>query len=126
MDDLVVKLRELIDTNPAEAARMHVQALAILDETDRLIAATMPNAKHLAPYIQQNFDTARNMRRSWQITNKIMPEKTVNLLDFYFILKIANLEFSLKSTAYLNKKSGVNKFKSVCCLHYLYQSIILV
>lgn len=74
----MVRLRELLSTNPTEAARLHVQAVSILDETDRLIAATMPDATHITPYVKRSLNTIGNARKSWQTSNKIMPEKTVS------------------------------------------------
>ncbi|VDM38373.1 unnamed protein product, partial [Toxocara canis] len=71
MDDIVVKLRELVNTNPEEAARLHVQAVSILDETDRLIAAKLPNASsQFTPSAMQESLLRHAMR------NKVMPEKT--------------------------------------------------
>ncbi|VDN43213.1 unnamed protein product [Gongylonema pulchrum] len=74
MDDIVIRLRELYSTNRTEAARLHVQALSILDETDRLIAATMLDATHIKPYM----NAIGNARKNCQNSNKIMPEKTVS------------------------------------------------
>lgn len=78
MDDIVVKLRELVNTSPEEAARLHVQAVSILDETDRLIAAKLPNASSLQQFTPYAMQTSI-LRHA--LCNKVAPETTVHISD---------------------------------------------
>uniref|UniRef100_A0A915Q1J1 Transporter n=1 Tax=Setaria digitata TaxID=48799 RepID=A0A915Q1J1_9BILA len=82
MDDIIVKLRELANTKPMEAARLQVQAVSILDETDRLITTAMPDAIHIPPYFKHSLNKIENARGGCQSTNKIMPEKTTTTMRF--------------------------------------------
>lgn len=80
MDDIVVKLRELANKKPMEAARLQVQATAVLDETDRLITTAMPDAVPITSYFKHDLNNLKSMRRNWQSTSKVMPEKIVSFL----------------------------------------------
>ena len=53
MDDLVLQLRQLVDTDPSEAACIFVQAKSILDETDRLISSKLPITSSFVQQQQQ-------------------------------------------------------------------------
>ncbi|VDP15720.1 unnamed protein product [Onchocerca flexuosa] len=77
MDDIVIKLRELANTKPMEAAKLQIQAMSILDETDRLITAAMPDTVHITSYFKHNLNILKNRRESWQSRNKVIPEKSV-------------------------------------------------
>uniref|UniRef100_A0A915BNF2 Transporter n=1 Tax=Parascaris univalens TaxID=6257 RepID=A0A915BNF2_PARUN len=74
-----LRLRELVNTSPEEAARLHVQAISILDETDRLIAAKLPNASSLqqfTPYVMQT-----SILRQTHC-NKVAPQTTTTTMRF--------------------------------------------
>ncbi|VDK87742.1 unnamed protein product [Onchocerca ochengi] len=82
MDDIIIKLRALANTKPMEAAKLQIQAMSILDETDRLITTAMPDAVHITSYFKHNLNILKNTRESWQSTNKVIPEKSTTTMRF--------------------------------------------
>lgn len=118
MDDLVLQLRQLVDTDPSEAACIFVQAKSILDETDRLISSKLPitssfvqqqqqqptNATSSATVLPKNEAAWRQSRMALMkrnfCRNRILPEKTVQSFHlFFFCLNYCyHLEVVLQTT----------------------------
>ncbi|VDK18946.1 unnamed protein product [Anisakis simplex] len=110
MDDLVVKLRELVNTNPEEAARLHVQAVSILDETDRLIESKLPDASSCPQFTP--FPMKESILRH-TLRNKVMPEKTTTTMRFTTFADVEETELvELKADGVVDERKENNHKKS--------------
>uniref|UniRef100_A0A0N5AFS5 Transporter n=1 Tax=Syphacia muris TaxID=451379 RepID=A0A0N5AFS5_9BILA len=115
MDDLIIRLRQLLDSNPAEAACIYVQAISILDETDRLIKGKLPNNTSFtkSSSIRLSEDKTSSWRQSrlstlreTQTPNQVISEKTLTTMRFTTFADREDVCHSNSEESVEEKKSG--------------------